>query len=262
MSAPEASWTQVHCRRFSGRVVLVTGAAHGIGRAIATRLVVEGASLVVLDLDGDALREQVGVWRDRGAAVEAIVGDVAAEETWAEVGGLVDRRFGSLDGLSTNAVEARREPLEAIDLASFERQVRVSLTGAFLALSRLLPLLRARGGAVAFTSSVHARVGIPGSAAYAASKAALCGLAQQAAVEEAPTVRVNAILPGPIDTRAFDPLGEEARLRSARATALGRLGRPEEIAAVAAFLLSDDASFVTGATVVADGGWTVTKDSA
>jgi NAD(P)-dependent dehydrogenase (short-subunit alcohol dehydrogenase family) len=262
VAASESSWPEVRCRRFEDRVVLVTGAAHGIGRAIATRLVGEGASLVALDLDGGALSSQMEVWRARGATVEAVVGDVASEETWEEACGLVASRFGSLDGLSTNAVEARREPLGAIGLASFERQLRVSLTGAFLALSRLLPLLRAGGGAVALTSSVHARVGIPGSAAYAASKAALCGLAQQAAVEEAPAVRVNAILPGPVDTRAFDPLGEEARLRSARATALGRLGRPEEIAAVAAFLLSDDASFVTGATVVADGGWTVTKDSA
>ena len=111
-------------------------------------------------------------------------------------------------------------------------------------------------------SSVHAHAGLPGHPAYAAAKGALLSLCGQLAVEYGPEVRVNAVLPGPILTGAWDRVGEEGRRRSAQATAARRLGRPEEVAAAIAFLGGPDASYVTGTSLIVDGGWSVVKDSA
>ena len=113
-----------------------------------------------------------------------------------------------------------------------------------------------------FTSSVHANFGLPDHPAYAAAKGALVSLARQLSVEYAPEVRVNALLPGPILTPAWDAVDEAGRELSVSATPAGRLGRPEEVAAAIAFLASEDASFVNGASLVVDGGWSVAKASA
>jgi NAD(P)-dependent dehydrogenase (short-subunit alcohol dehydrogenase family) len=110
-------------------------------------------------------------------------------------------------------------------------------------------------------SSVHATVGVPGHAAYGASKAGLLALAKQLSVEYGSRLRINAILPGPIMTRAWDGVSAEAIGRTLRQTPLGRMGAPEEVAAVAAFLISDEASFITGATVLVDGGWAAGRES-
>jgi NAD(P)-dependent dehydrogenase (short-subunit alcohol dehydrogenase family) len=123
-------------------------------------------------------------------------------------------------------------------------------------------MLREAGGNAVFTSSVHANFGLPDHPAYAAAKGALVSLAQQLAVEYAPEVRVNALLPGPILTPAWDRTDEADRALSVAATPAGRLGRPEEVAAAIAFLASADASFISGASLVVDGGWSVAKASA
>ena len=146
--------------------------------------------------------------------------------------------------------------------ASWDRQLAVNLTGAFLGVHAILPDLRERGGSVVLVSSVHAHFGLPGHPAYAAAKGALLSLCGQLAVEYAPRVRVNAVLPGPVLTSAWDGVDEADRRLTVEATPAGRFGTPAEVAAAIAFLAGPEASFITGASLVVDGGWSVVKASA
>jgi NAD(P)-dependent dehydrogenase (short-subunit alcohol dehydrogenase family) len=136
------------------------------------------------------------------------------------------------------------------------------VTGSFLGFQAVVPDLRVRSGAVVLTSSVHAYKGIPGHPAYAASKGALLSLCGQLAVEYGPEIRVNAVVPGPILTAAWDRVRPEDRERSIAETAARRFGSPEEVAAAIAFLAADEASYITGTSLVVDGGWSVVKASA
>ena len=158
--------------------------------------------------------------------------------------------------------EPHRGTLLEQSRADWERQLSVNLTSHFLAASALLPSLIESGGAVVAVSSVHAVVGLPGYSAYAASKGAIIAFARQLAVEYGSRIRVNCVLPGPVLTGAWDHADTDTRRRSAAATAIGRLGDPGDVAAAIAFLASQEASFITGASLVVDGGWSVSKDSA
>ncbi|MCA2223930.1 SDR family NAD(P)-dependent oxidoreductase [Nonomuraea aurantiaca] len=233
--------------RFAGRTAVVTGGASGIGAATAARLTAEGASVLVVDVVAERPPTGAGYLR----------GDVAEEETWDRVA-----EWGPIDVIVSNAAAAEVAPAHLTTLESWNRQLGVGLTGTFLAARRLLPDLAARGGAMVVTSSVHALVGLPGHPAYAAAKGGLTALTRQLAVEYGPAVRVNCVLPGPIMTPAWDRVDEAGRADSVRATVLDRFGTPEEAAAVITFLASPEASFVTGACLVVDGGWSIVKDSA
>jgi NAD(P)-dependent dehydrogenase (short-subunit alcohol dehydrogenase family) len=240
---------------WSGRVVVVTGAGSGIGAATARRFHGAGAQVVLVDVQDSA--EKVAA--DLGTGAFPVVADVGTADGWSAVE-RVCADLGSVDVLVSNAALHRRAPLAELDPADWDAQLAVNLTAAYLGLRALLPGLRRSAGSVVIVSSVHALLGLPGSPAYAATKGALTALSRQVAVEY-PPVRVNCVLPGPILTPAWDGVSEADRAHSVEATALKRFGTPDEVAAAIDFLASDAASYITGTTLVVDGGWSITKDS-
>ncbi|WP_328323598.1 MULTISPECIES: SDR family NAD(P)-dependent oxidoreductase [unclassified Streptomyces] len=247
--------------RFADKVAVVTGAASGIGAATAERLAAEGAAVILADIAEDAGERVAGGIRAAGSRALFVRTDVADEGDWGRIVSAA-HTFGAVDVLVSNAFTVDVTPAHEMTVTSWERQLAVNLTGAFLGFRAVLPDLRERRGAVVLTSSVHAHKGIPGHPAYAASKGALLSLCGQLAVEYGPEVRVNAVLPGPILTGAWDRVPEEDRRQSVAETAAKRFGTPGEAAAAIAFLAADEASYITGSSLLVDGGWSVVKASA
>ncbi|MFJ6567840.1 SDR family NAD(P)-dependent oxidoreductase [Streptomyces sp. NPDC091292] len=247
--------------RFTDRVAVVTGAASGIGAATAARLAAEGAAVVLADIDEARGKETARRIGEDGGRALFVPADVSAAADWTRV---VDaaHTFGEIGVLVSNAYTVDVAPAHEMTLESWQRQLATNLTGGFLGFRAALPDLRACRGAVVLTSSVHAHRGIPGHPAYAASKGALLSLCGQLAVEYGPEVRVNAVLPGPVLTAAWDRVADDDRERSVAQTAAGRFGTPDEVAAAIAFLAADEASFITGTSLVVDGGWSVVTSSA
>lgn len=248
---------------FTDSVALITGAASGIGSAVATRLAGSGArKLILVDKDEERLRDFAFTLPCERAV---IIGDVADPQLW---------RAMDLTGLThavANAGIASAGPIEALDFAEWRRVLAVNLDGAFLTIQSALRAIRIEsGGSIVATASAAALKAQAGTAAYAASKAGLMQLVRVAASEAAPRgIRVNAIAPGGVDTPIWDAvpsfadrsksIGREAALAeiAAMATPLKRYATAEEIAAQIAFLLSSDCSTVTGTVFVSDGGYTL-----
>jgi NAD(P)-dependent dehydrogenase (short-subunit alcohol dehydrogenase family) len=241
--------------RFAGRVAVITGGGAGIGAATARRLAAEGATVVIADVaPAEELAASIGGEYRRC--------DVSAAADWDDLSAHVLSRYGRIDVLHSNAFTVVVKPADELTEAEWDRQMAVNLKAAWLGARVFARPLQATAGAMVLTSSVHALVGLPGHPAYAAAKGALCALSRQLAVEYGPALRVNAVLPGPIATAAWDRVSAADIARSAAQTITGRLGSPDEVAAVVAFLASSDASYITGASIVVDGGWSVVKDSA
>ena len=247
--------------RFGGKTAIIGGAAFGIGLATAERLAAEGASLVLIDLAAE-VDDVAGRLRAAGASAFAVRGDVAEEGTWQHAAGLARAAGGGIDVLVSNAYANHRLPVHELSRAQWDMDLAVNLTAAYLAVRACIADLAQRHGAIVVTSSVHALIGLPGNPGYAAAKGGLTALTRQLAAEYGPGVRVNAVLPGPILTRSWDRTSEEDRERSIEQTAAKRFGTPGEVAAAIAFLASADASYITGASLPVDGGWSVFKTSA
>jgi glucose 1-dehydrogenase len=247
--------------RFVGRTAVVTGGGAGIGEAVSRRLAAEGANVVILEESSSGAETAHDIGRSGGSAI-FVQADVADEAGWDATAVRAREAFGRVDTVVSNAAAYDVAPTHRTSLDSWRRQLDVCLTGPFLAVRTFLGDLREKGGAVVMLSSVHANFGLPGHPAYAAAKGGLGSLTRQLAVEYGPGVRVNCVVPGPILTDAWKRVSHVDRARSVEQTVARRFGRPEEVAAAVAFLASDEAGYITGASLIVDGGWSVTKSSA
>ncbi|KQO93415.1 glucose 1-dehydrogenase [Methylobacterium sp. Leaf91] len=246
--------------RFTEKVVFVTGAASGIGRAAALAFAAEGARVAIADRSKATLEDLRAEIEAAGGEVLAIRCDVSLpEEVEAAIARTVER-FGRLDCAFNNAgVENRATPVHEIELDEWDRILGINLRGTFLCMKyELAQMVRQGGGVVVNTSSGAGIRGVAGGAAYAASKHAIIGLTRSAALDYARNnIRVNAILPGNIETPMMDRFTGGDVQKAIDLEPVGRLGKPEEIAEAVLWMCSDLGGFVTGAATVIDGGWSL-----
>jgi NAD(P)-dependent dehydrogenase (short-subunit alcohol dehydrogenase family) len=248
--------------RLEGKVALISGAARGQGEAEARLFAREGASVVLGDVlveQGEQVAMEIG--EAGGSAVFARL-DVSDEDDWTAAVELAERTFGRLDVLVNNAAIIGLQGIMDTTLERWNRVIAVNQTGTFLGMRAAIPAMRrAGGGSIVNISSVLATMGSGNSASYTASKGAVSALTRTVSVELATEgIRVNAVHPGGVETpMAVECLGDDLEARRALIAAhpMGRIGEPEEIATGVLFLASDEASFVTGASLVIDGGNTV-----
>jgi len=242
----------------SRRVAVVTGAAGGLGAAVARRLVADGAAVVLLDRDEAGLQSVAAEL----AGATALVADVADETAVAAAAAEVERRHGRCDVLVNNAALYARAPLDGHPLDVWDDVLAVNLRGTFLCTRAFGALMLAGGGgAIVNVTSIAARVPTPGAAAYCASKAAIVALTRQTALEWGPRgVRANAVSPGFMATQMSVVDYDDEALARARAerVPVRRIADPDDVARVVAFLAGPDAGYVSGEELVVDGGLTTT----
>ena len=244
----------------AGKVAIVTGAGSGIGRASALRFAEEGASVVAADLRGPKVEETVAMIEQAGGVAAPCVADVADAADAERMVATAIEAFGRLDALFNNAGTIRPGTAVKLSQEDWDLVMAVNVRSVFLGAKYAVPAMVERGGgAIVSTASVSGLSGDPGNVVYSASKAAVVNLTRSLAIDHARDgIRVNCICPGAVDT---PPVGRmladpDARARAERAHPLGRLGRPEDIAAAAVWLCSDDSSWITGHALVVDGGLT------
>ncbi|MCB1032946.1 MAG: SDR family oxidoreductase [Acidobacteria bacterium] len=245
--------------KLQSKVAVITGGNSGIGLATAQSFVDAGARVVIFGRNPETLKEAV---KQLGNGTLGVQGDVTLGEDLDRLFTSVKNAYGRIDILFVNAGVARFAPFEQTDEELFDTNFGVNIRGAYFTIQKALPLL-GEGASVILNTSVTNQIGMPGSSSYAASKAALRSLARTLSAELLPRgIRVNAVSPGPISTPIYDRLGlpkEEVDAFGQQLLSelpLGRFGRPEELASAVTFLASTDSSYVVGAELVVDGGFT------
>jgi 3-oxoacyl-[acyl-carrier protein] reductase len=241
----------------AGRVVVVTGATRGIGKGVARVFAGAGAQVLIVGRDAEAAKATVAELSATGAEASHVLADVSRREDCQRIAAAAAERFGGIDVLCANAGIFPAAPLAEMTDEDIEAVLGTNLRGTILSVQACLPALAASGrGRVILTSSITGPItGFPGWAHYGASKAGQLGFLRTAAIElAADGITINAVLPGNIVTEGLDDLGEEYQAQMAASIPLRRLGTVEEIGHAALFLATDEAGYITGQTIVVDGG--------
>ncbi len=248
--------------KLKDRIVVVTGAGSGIGRACAIEFAKEGAKVIAADINMKGAKETVEkIVKGNGTAV-AFETDVSKPESVKQLVDFTLKNFSRIDALINNAAIQVNKTIEDMTFEEWNLQMSVNVGGIFLSSKYFLPHLRESGGNIVNMSSVNGYFVEPMCAGYCATKAAIIGLTKAMAIDHGHEgVRVNCICPGYIDAGLAEgyfqaqPDPAQARVEAGKLHALWRIGKPEEVARAAVFLASDDASFMTGSSVVVDGGF-------
>ncbi len=249
--------------RFNGKTAVVTGAGHGIGRASALRFATEGAKVAIVDVRGEEAQLVADECTRAGFTARAYTADVSEADQVADLIVRIVDDFEGIDVLHSHAGRLRAGTVGETDLEEWNRTLAVNVTSMFLMVRTVVPVMLSRGGgAIVTTGSISGLFGEPALAVYTASKAAVVNLTRSLAIDYARSgIRVNCVCPGWVDTGFNNPqfdhdgLGtEEIEALIDRTVPMGRQGLPEEMAAAVAFLASEDASYITGQTLVVDGG--------
>lgn len=244
--------------KLEGKVAIITGAASGIGAATAALFAREKAKVVIADINmqqGEITASKIAA---AGGEALWIPTDVSSGVQLQHLVNQTVQKFGRIDILHNNAFWNVSKPVVELEESEWDKTLAVTLKAAYLGAKYAIPhMLKTGSGVILNTASIHAIIAFPSNPAYDVAKAGLLALTRSLALDYGPQIRANAILPGSIDTGPTRIASDQERQACLERTVLARFGKAEEIARAALFLCSDDSSFVTGASLVADGGWSI-----